>query len=147
MRQLEINEDYEIICDLKHLPDSIIGDELALEQILDNLLSNAVKYSPNGPKITVRGWCEGSNTFLSISDRGVGIDEEELPKMFGRFFRASTSAGIPGTGIGLNLAKSLVELHDGSIYVESKKGHGSTFTVRLPIDGPSQKPRQSERVA
>lgn len=67
----------------------------------------------------------------------MGIDEDDLPNMFQRFFRARTSAGIAGTGIGLNLVKTLVELHSGSIKVVSKKGEGSMFSVRLPIDGPT----------
>lgn len=136
MRQLDLNETHKIICDLNKIPDSIYGDGAALELVFTNLLSNAVKYSPDGPDISVNGWVEGSDILVSVQDRGLGIDASELPKMFSRFFRASTSSGIPGTGIGLNLAKELVELHGGAIKVESAEGKGSTFTVRLPIAGP-----------
>ena len=107
-------------------------------QILTNLLSNAVKYAPGAPDIDVTARGMGEVIVISVRDRGVGIDEGELPRMFERFFRASTSTGIAGTGIGLNLTKMLVEMHGGSIEVESHAGKGSTFTVRLPLAGPAQ---------
>jgi len=135
-RQLDLNDTHKIACDLDKLPASINGDGTALELVFTNLLSNAVKYSPDGPEISVSGWVEDGDAFVSVHDRGLGIDEAELPQMFSRFFRASTASGIPGTGIGLNLVKELVELHGGSITVESAEGKGSTFTVRLPVDGP-----------
>ncbi len=149
VRQLELNEEQRIVCDLKDLPDGIAGDGALLDQVFTNLLSNSVKYSPDGPDITVRGWREGKDALVSIADRGIGLDEQDLPRLFERFFRAQTSMGIPGTGIGLALVKTLVELHGGSISVESKKGEGSTFTVRLPIAGPpvpefEQEPKQGQ---
>lgn len=146
MHQLELNENHKIVCDLKDLPDNIRGDSAALERVFVNLLSNAVKYSPDGPDITVRGWSDGNDALVSVQDQGLGIDEDELPQMFSRFFRATTSSGIPGTGIGLNLVKALVELHDGSIDLESRKGKGSTFTVRLPIDGPSAGQQETKQI-
>jgi signal transduction histidine kinase len=75
---------------------------------------------------------------ISVRDHGIGIDEDDLCRIGERFFRARTSTGIAGTGIGFNIAKTLVEMHDGAVSVESKKGVGSTFTVRLPIAGPDQ---------
>ncbi len=139
VRQLELNEEHQIVCDLKDLPESVAGDPLALEQVFTNLITNAVKYSPEGPEIMVRGWREKTDVLISFTDRGIGIDAEDLPKLFSRFFRAQTATGISGTGIGLNLAKTLVDLHDGSLDVRSKKGEGSVFTVRLPIAGPAEK--------
>lgn len=136
VHQLELNEDNRIVCDLAALPDAVIAESNKLDQIFTNLISNAVKYSPEGPDITVRGWCEGDYAVISFADRGVGIEEDDLPKLFGRFFRARTSLGIPGTGIGLAVVKKLVELHGGTISVESAKGKGSVFTVRLPVSGP-----------
>lgn len=97
---------------------------------------NAVKYSPNNPDIDVICYGAKDRVILKVRDRGLGIDEDDLPNMFSRFFRAKTSSGIVGTGIGLNLAQKLVELHGGTISVESKKNEGSTFTVSLPINGP-----------
>ena len=74
---------------------------------------------------------------IAVRDFGVGIPEDEVPKLFQRFFRASTSTGIQGTGIGLNLVKSLVEMHDGTMEFTSIEGEGSTFTVKLPNRQPA----------
>ena len=146
-RQLLVDGDHKILRDLDGLPETVIGDRAALDQVFTNLLSNAMKYSPDGTDVTVRGWCEGDTVVVSVQDKGLGIDEDDLPKMFTRFFRAKTSTGIPGTGIGLNLVKALVELHDGEISVQSRKGLGSIFTVRLPVNGPSHRERSENRAA
>lgn len=135
-RQQDLDTNHKIYTEIANIPDRIIGDPTALEQVFTNLLSNAVKYSATNPEITIEGKQDGDDVLISVRDRGIGIDEHELPQMFSRFFRASTASGIPGTGIGLNLVKTLVELHDGSITVDSVKGEGSTFTVRLPVAGP-----------
>lgn len=135
-RQVDLGTGHSVSIDVDGMPESIRGDETALGQVFTNLLSNAIKYSPDAKEISVRGWTEGSMVCVSVTDRGLGIDEDDLPQMFTRFFRAKTSTGIPGTGIGLSIVKMLVEMHEGNIGVESKKGEGSRFTVRLPIDGP-----------
>jgi PAS domain S-box-containing protein len=132
-RQQGLSTRHRIVSDLVSLPDTIVADRSALDQVFTNLLSNAVKYSPYSPKIIVRGWCEGRTVRVSVQDYGIGIDPDDLPKMFARYFRARTSTGIAGTGIGLNLVKHIVELHGGRVGVESKRGEGSTFTVSLPI--------------
>ncbi len=146
-RQQEIVQTHIITCDLVNLPDTIQADSSALEQVLSNLLSNAVKYAPGAPEIDVVARGEGKQVVISVRDRGLGIDEEDLPRMFGRFFRAKTSAGIVGTGIGLNLVKTLVEMHGGSIAIESKKGEGTTLTIRLPVDGPAQLKESNSQAA
>jgi len=135
-RQQELSTNHAIACDLYRLPATIKADPSALDQILTNLLSNAVKYSPDSPDIHVRAYGEGDQVIIQVRDSGVGIDESDLPKMFGRFFRARTATGIEGTGIGLNLIKKLVELHGGTISVHSKQGEGTTFTITLPVAGP-----------
>ena len=146
-RQRDFNDDLVITCDLDDLPDHISGDLGALEQVFTNLLTNAVKYSPNDPRVCVKGWRDGAGIIVSVQDHGVGIDEDDLPNMFNRFFRAKTSTGIAGTGIGLNLAKSVIDLHEGRITVASTKGQGSVFTVYLPIAGPSQCEQSTSAVA
>lgn len=137
-RQQELSSDHSIACDLYGLPASIKADPAALDQMLTNLLSNAVKYSPDKPDIHVRAYGEGDKIVIQVRDSGVGIDENDLPKMFTRFFRAKTATGIQGTGIGLNFTKKLVELHDGEITVQSKPAEGTTFTIALPVDGPAE---------
>ncbi len=146
-RQHEVSDAHRITRDLRRLPDRIAADANALNQIFTNLISNAVKYARGKPEIAIKGWTEGMDSVVAVSDKGVGIDQEEIPKMFTRFFRASTSTGIPGTGIGLSLVKTLVELHGGAISVASRKGHGSTFTVRLPIAQRSAKQELDGRAA
>lgn len=129
----ELHKNREIVLDIDRLPKTIIADGKLLRQVISNLLSNAIKYSPGGNRVWVNGHLDERNEIvIAIRDEGVGIPEAELAKLFKRFFRASTSAGIAGSGIGLNLVQHFVSLHDGQIDVESTEGVGSTFKVRLP---------------
>lgn len=132
-RQQEISPEHEISLDVEQAPEQIIADPKQLDQIFTNFLSNSVKYSPGKGRIEVTARADGEYVTISFHDHGVGIPEDEMPKLFERFFRASTSTGIPGTGIGLNLVKQLVEMHSGSIDVSSAEGEGSTFSARLPV--------------
>jgi signal transduction histidine kinase len=138
VRQQEVSKDHVISCNLADLPATVQADSSSLDQVFTNLLSNAVKYAPDAPDIEVMARTECDTVVVEVRDYGLGIDEGDLPGMFERFFRAKTSTGIAGTGIGLNLVKSFVEMHGGTVNVESKKGEGSTFTVRLPVAGPDQ---------
>lgn len=132
-RQQDISPDHDIVARLDHLPETFTGDPRLLDQVFANLLSNAVKYSPGNRRIEVFATAEDGCASVSIKDGGVGIPKSEQPKLFDRFFRASTSSGIAGTGIGLSLAAQIVELHGGRIQVKSEEGQGSTFTVQLPL--------------
>ena len=131
--QQEISASHDISVDVGAISGPIFADPYLFNHIFTNLLSNAVKYSPDGCKIEVRGWMEDEQFLVSIRDHGMGISDNDVPRLFERFFRAGTSTGIAGTGIGLHLVKQLVDLHGGSIEVESVEGEGSTFTIRLPI--------------
>lgn len=124
--------------DIDALPPMIRCDALGISQVITNLLSNAIKYAPRAPDILIRGWEEEGFVFLSIKDEGVGIDAEDIGKLFQPYFRARTSTGIAGTGIGLSLVKQIVTLHDGDIFVESQRGKGTTFTLVLPVKGPAR---------
>ncbi len=124
--------------DIDDLPPMIRCDALGISQVITNLLSNAIKYAPRAPDIMIRGWQEEEFVFLSVTDQGVGIDAEDVPKLFQPYFRARTSTGIAGTGIGLSLVKQIVTLHDGDIFVESERGKGTTFTLVLPVKGPAR---------
>ncbi|WP_092754819.1 sensor histidine kinase [Rhizobium aethiopicum] len=132
-RQSTIAKTHSFVLDIDGLPEFIDADPRSLSQVFTNLLSNAVKYAPGTSEIRVAAWVEAENVKVSISDDGVGIDAEDVPRLFQRYFRARTSSGIAGTGIGLNLVKQIVELHHGSIEVRSARGCGSTFIVTLPI--------------
>ena len=113
------------------------GDPVRLRQIVDNLLTNAVKYTPSG---TVSVELEGGSCdlWLKVSDTGIGIAPEDLSRLFMRFFRSKEAddRAIQGIGLGLSITRSIVEAHGGTILVESEPGRGSTFIVRLPLDGP-----------
>lgn len=132
-RQESIRRSHRFLLDLDRLPPTIYADRTALEQVFSNLFSNAVKYAPNSPDVYVTGWQDGENIHVTVRDEGIGIDADDLPRMFQRYFRARSSSGIAGTGIGLNFVKQIIELHDGVIAVASQKGFGTTFSLRLPI--------------
>ncbi len=113
------------------------SDERAVKQIILNLLSNAVKFTPAGGKVTVRAEIEESGCFvLSVSDTGIGIDADDIPKVFKPFSQVdgSLSRKHDGTGLGLPLVKSLVEVHGGTIELESELGNGTIITIRFPAE-------------
>lgn len=110
------------------------GDEARLRQVLDNLISNAIKYSPEGGTITVGGEMDNQYVTVFVRDQGIGIPEDEQEHVFDRFYRADSSLRnkTQGTGLGLYLAKAVVEAHGGTIQVKSKPGSGSTFYFTIP---------------
>jgi signal transduction histidine kinase len=132
-QQAAVGTSHRFLLDLDRLPETIEADSQTLTQVFANLVSNAVKYAPDAPDVHISGWREQESVKIAIRDEGIGMDAEDLPKLFQRYFRARTSTGIAGTGIGLNLVKQIVDLHHGTIDVTSRKGQGSTFTVTLPI--------------
>lgn len=137
-RQQEISPLHKITTELDDLPTEMLGDASLMEKVFSNLLSNAVKYAPNEPKVLVVGRRQADSIYVAVKDSGVGVPKAEIPKLFQRFFRASTSTGIAGTGIGLNLVSQVVELHGGRVEVVSGEGKGSTFIVFLPIQSRAQ---------
>jgi PAS domain S-box-containing protein len=124
---------------LKFLPAGdvpiIIGDALRLKQALSNLISNAIKYTPDGGDITVRVQRVKQRILIEVQDTGYGIPAAAQAKLFQRFYRAKApgTENITGTGLGLSLAKAVIDQHGGQITVESETGQGSTFQVWLPI--------------
>ena len=118
---------------------TIIADSRRVRQVLLNLVSNAAKFTDQG-FIRVEARVEGDFVTVSVSDSGIGIPPEKLPHIFEAFTQvdASPSRKYGGTGLGLTISKSFIELHGGRIWVESEVGKGSTFTFTLPIQGPSQ---------
>lgn len=119
------------------LPDSIVGDEDKLDQILTNLLNNAIKYAPNGGDVTIHARREGNELVIGVKDQGLGIPKDHLGKVFEKFHRVNNEDNrkIYGTGLGLFLVKHLVEgVHMGKIWCESEVGVGSDFIFRIPTD-------------
>jgi two-component system, OmpR family, sensor kinase len=110
----------------------MVGDAKILFQAFSNLFSNAVKYSPDGGGIEVTMESSPDQIVITVSDRGIGIPASDLEHLFERYHRGSNVSGIVGTGVGLYLVKTAVELHHGTVEVQSREGEGSRFTVRLP---------------
>jgi signal transduction histidine kinase len=110
------------------------ADPMRLGQLLDNLLSNAVKFTPAEGEVSVDLSIRGDTVHIEVADTGVGIPEDEIEKLFDRFFRASTATSVKGTGLGLSIAKTIVEAHGGVISVRSEVGTGTTFSVDLPVE-------------
>jgi two-component system OmpR family sensor kinase len=113
----------------------VFGDPKLLFQMFSNLISNAVKYSDDGRQIdiTADADTDSQQVVVRVRDDGIGIPQKDLPHVFDRYNRGSNVSGIVGTGVGLYLVKMVVDLHGGSIAVESNEGEGSRFTVWLPM--------------
>ncbi len=110
------------------------GNPIRLRQMLDNLIGNAIKYTPEGGEITIDVEAQNEQVILRISDTGPGIPPADQPHIFEKFYRASNvPKGVGGSGLGLAIVKSIVDNHQGRIWVESLLGKGSAFTVVLPL--------------
>lgn len=120
----------EFICQDNLSTARVDGD--LLEQIIINLLSNAVKYTPKGGQIKFKLFGEDEKLIFQIKDTGVGISTVEQQRIFEPFYRGSNIDDTSGMGLGLAIVKNLVNLHDGTIQVESQEGIGTTFTVVIP---------------
>jgi signal transduction histidine kinase len=111
------------------------ADAARLRQVLDNLVSNALKFTPNGGAVALSASNGGDSVCLEVADTGVGIPHEEIGQVFSRFHRASTASrrAIPGNGLGLVIARAIVEGHGGTISLQSREGEGTRVTVSLPV--------------
>ncbi|HLY27064.1 MAG TPA: PAS domain S-box protein, partial [Aggregatilineales bacterium] len=118
-------------CD--HALKEVKLDKKLMRQTISNLVSNAVKYSPEGKTITVSLQYTGNALLLKVRDEGIGIPESDLAHLFEPFHRATNVGAISGTGLGLTITKESIELHGGTIAVESQVGTGTTFTVTIPV--------------
>jgi signal transduction histidine kinase len=115
------------------------ADAARLRQVLDNLVSNALKFTPEGGSVTLSAHNGDGPLRVEVTDTGIGIPQEEMGQLFSRFYRASTAKrrAIPGTGVGLVIARAIVEAHGGTISLESTEGAGTRVTVTLPATQPA----------
>jgi PAS domain S-box-containing protein len=125
-----------VALDLEFTGDSLEleGDRGLLRQVVRKLVDNAVKYSPPGARVAVRGSARGDELALEVEDRGIGIAQEHLPRIFEKFYMVDggVTRRVGGTGVGLYLVREIVKLHQGAVDVQSLPGQGSVFSVRLP---------------
>ncbi|NJO36553.1 MAG: HAMP domain-containing histidine kinase [Rhizobiales bacterium] len=134
---MELSQSHELVVSVDDQLGVIVADEKLLRQVISNLVSNAIKYSPAGKRVWVSTSAyQDGEIIVTVRDEGVGIPEIEQQKLFERFFRASTSTGIAGSGIGLHLAQHLAKMHKGVIEFDSVVGQGTSFCLRLPIARP-----------
>jgi two-component system phosphate regulon sensor histidine kinase PhoR len=128
----------KVIVDLSPGARTIRADETRLQEVLYNLLDNAVKYSHEHGEVLLRAARHDSEMLLSVTDNGIGIGKDDLPRIFERFYRAdkARSRELGGTGLGLAIVKHIVQLHGGRVEAESELGRGTTIRVVLPVASP-----------
>lgn len=129
--QRELTPDAQILDELAPPPLLVYGDVSLLSQAFGNLLSNAVKYSPDAGLIRVTALKQDAEIVVVVEDHGIGIPENEVSQVFERYYRGSNTTGVVGSGVGLYLVKTIVELHKGSVTLNSREGDGSLFSVQL----------------
>jgi two-component system phosphate regulon sensor histidine kinase PhoR len=134
-------KELKVILDLSAKLPAIRGDETRLQEVLYNLLDNAVKYSHRHGEIHLQAERHGHEIVLSVSDNGVGIGQDDLPRIFERFYRVdkARSRALGGTGLGLSIVKHIAQLHGGRVEAESELDGGTTVRVFIPADGPSER--------
>lgn len=129
------NHGHELLLEMEKNMPIIHADKERMEQVIMNIVSNAIKYTPDGGRIEITAWSMGEKVSISVSDNGVGIPEEDQPRLFDRFYRVdkARSREAGGSGLGLSIVKEIVQAHNGDIDIRSKQGEGTTMTVTLPI--------------
>lgn len=129
---LACRADHEIVLEGPEPEPAVIADEALLRHMVDNLLSNAVKYSPRGSKVLMKVSREGQDVVLDVRDQGIGIPDADQKRLFETFHRGGNVGTTSGSGLGLSIVKRAVDLHGGSLALESAVGVGTRFTIRLP---------------
>jgi len=128
------NQSGEVDLEFEAENETVLGDEVHLSNVLNNLIDNAIKYSPEKLHLTIKTINVNNGVELSISDTGIGMNKEQLHRIFDTFYRVPTGNvhDVKGFGLGLSYVRTMVESHEGTVKVESKPGEGSTFTIWLP---------------
>ncbi len=131
---LAARKNIEIISSVSEDLPPVLGDSVSLSEVFVNIINNSIKYSPDGTKVVIKSDVQGDHIAISIHDSGIGIAEQDLPHIFDGFYRGkSGQEAASGHGIGLAVARQIVDGHNGSIAVESVIGKGTTFTISLPL--------------
>jgi two-component system phosphate regulon sensor histidine kinase PhoR len=142
-----LTKDLQAVIDVAENCSTIRADEERLREIFDNLLDNALKYSDKSGQIRIAAEQRNGDVALSVTDRGVGISQDDLPRIFERFYRAdkARSRDLGGTGLGLSIVKHIAQLHNGRVEAESELGEGTTIRVILPGGTGSVPPQNQGR--
>jgi two-component system phosphate regulon sensor histidine kinase PhoR len=133
--------------DIAEVLTEIAVDIKRIEQVLLNLIHNAIKFTPAGGEISVSVSRQNQDIVIKVKDTGIGIEEEEQGRLFERFYKSDKARRSDGTGLGLAIAKHIVQLHGGTLWVDSVPGEGATFTFTLPVSGKKARRRARRRVA
>jgi two-component system NtrC family sensor kinase len=134
LRSRLAEKDQSLMTEIAPKLPTVLGNPVRLRQLMGNLIGNAIKYTPAHGKIAVRGHAEEDQIIIQVMDNGPGIPATDQPYIFDKFYRASNvPMDTPGTGLGLAIVKSIVDNHQGRIWVDSAVGQGTTFTVVLPV--------------
>ena len=130
---------HEFSLEFKSPIGEIRGDRARIEQVLINMVSNAIKYTHDGGRIRMTAGQDGNEVWCTVRDNGIGIPKEDLEHIFERFYRVdkARSRESGGTGLGLSIAYEIVERHNGRFQTSSQKGRGTSITLILPVEGPS----------
>jgi signal transduction histidine kinase len=140
-RERARNQDLDLLLACPAAIGTIEADERRLKQALFNLISNAIKFTPSGGTIKVEARRDGGDLLLAVSDTGVGIPSADQARIFEKFERGNAQLPQSGAGLGLSLVKSLIELHGGTVEIDSTPGSGATVTCRLPAVAPAAVPQ------
>ena len=124
-------EGMQLLYDEPEIFLTVIGDKNRLRQVFVNILDNALKYSDSGDSVTVNAGVQGDFAVISIADTGIGISKEDLPNVKAKFFKANSTRR--GSGIGLAVADEIINLHGGTLALESVEGKGTTVTIQIPL--------------
>ena len=124
---------HKLLYDFGNIPAIIEGDKQRIEQAITNLMNNAVKYSPGADKVYLNLKVDTKSAIIGVRDEGIGLSEEQQRHLFTRFYRAESTKGISGLGLGLYLTREIIDRHHGKISVKSKQGEGSEFLFDLPL--------------
>lgn len=129
------NQDGEVELEFEAENEAVFGDEVHLSNVLNNLIDNSIKYSPDKLHLIIKTSNVNNGIEVAIADKGIGMNKEQLHRIFDTFYRVPTGNvhDVKGFGLGLSYVKKMVEAHEGTVKVESKPGEGSTFTVWLPV--------------
>jgi signal transduction histidine kinase len=130
LKQLASNKRIKITQKINKLP-TVRADRMLLGNVILNLVDNAIKFTPLNGEVSIGVKVKNDHVVVSVKDTGIGIPQEDMPKLFTKFFQVNHS--VPGAGLGLSICKAIVEAHGGKIWVESQAGKGSTFSFTLPM--------------